>query len=117
MSTVYDDYQKLLGLSGANIGIPFNIISIYKNGEITHMINPSITKMSKQTRVVQSNCGSLNLPEKCSVTRREWVEVSYYDTEGKHHEKKFTIADGGSTIQHEIAHNRGILITDGTKHL
>jgi peptide deformylase len=116
MSQEYEDYPKLLGLSGANIGIPFNIISIYKNGVI-HIINPSIVKMSKQTRIVQSNCGSLRLSAKCSVVRREWIEVSYYDITGKHHQEKFTIAEGGATIQHEIDHNKGILITNTNKHL
>jgi peptide deformylase len=111
----YKDYSKLAGLSGANIGIPFNIISILKNDEITHMINPSIVRMSKQTLTVQSNCGSLRLPNKISVLRREWVEVSYYDISGRHHQEKFTIVDGGGTIQHEIDHNKGILITNISK--
>ncbi len=113
----YEDYPKLSGLSGANVGIPFNIITILKNDIVTHMLNPTIVRMSKQTRIVQSNCGSLCLTEKVSVTRREWVEVSYYNIEGKHVQTRFTIAEGGSTIQHEIDHNKGILITDTNKHL
>ncbi len=113
----YTDYPKLLGLSGANVGIPFNIISICKNNEITHMLNPIITKVSKQTHCVQSNCGSLCLSEKVPVIRREWIEVSYYDITGRHHQDKFTFADGGSTIQHEIEHNKGILIIDHNKHI
>jgi peptide deformylase len=117
MTQEYDNYPKLAGLSGANIGIPFNIIALLKNDEIVYMINPSIIKMSKQIRMISSNCGSLNLKEKISVLRREWIDVSYYDTFGRHNQERFTIAEGGSTIQHEIAHNRGILITDGTKHL
>jgi len=117
MTQGYKNYPKLLGLSGANIGIPFNIISIVKDNEIVHMINPTIVKMSKQTRMVQSNCGSLCLPEKCSVIRREWIEVSFYEITGRHNQERFTIAEGGSTIQHEIDHNKGILITDTNKHL
>ena len=113
----YDNYPKLAGLSGANIGIPFNIISILKNDEVIHMINPSIVRMSKQIRMVKSNCGSLNLTEKISVARREWVEVSYYDVSGRHNQAKFTIAEGGSTIQHEIDHNKGILINDVNRYL
>ncbi len=113
----YDNYPKLAGLSGANIGIPFNIITLFKDDVVIHMINPSITKMSKQTRVVNSNCGSLNLKEKISVTRREWVDVSYHDIDGRHHQTRFTIAEGGATVQHEIDHNKGILITNINKHL
>ena len=117
MTQEYENYPKLAGLSCANIGFPFNIIALPKNDEIVYMLNPSITKMSKQTRVVSSNCGSLNLKEKISVTRREWVDVSYYDIFGRHNVERFTIAEGGATIQHEIDHNKGILITDTSKHL
>lgn len=113
----YDNYPKLAGLSGANIGIPFNIIALFKNDEVVYMINPSIVKMSKQVRMVSSNCGSLNLKEKISVNRREWVDVSYYDIFGRHNQERFTIAEGGATIQHEIDHNKGILITDTHKRL
>ena len=117
MSQEYENYPKLAGLSGANIGIPFNIIAVSKNDEIICMLNPSIVKMSKQTRIVSSNCGSLNLREKISVSRREWVDVSYYDIFGRHNQERFTIANGGATIQHEIDHNRGVLIIDTDKHL
>jgi peptide deformylase len=117
MTQEYENYPKLAGLSGANIGIPFNIIALFKNDEVVHMINPSIIKMSKQTRMVRSNCGSLNLKEKVSVARREWIDVSYYDIFGRHNQERFTIADGGATIQHEIDHNKGVLITDTSKHL
>lgn len=113
----YDNYPKLSGLSGANIGIPFNIIALFKNDEVVFMINPSIVKMSKQTRIVKSNCGSLNLKEKICVPRREWIDVSYYDIFGRHNQERFTIANGGATIQHEIDHNRGILIIDVNKYL
>jgi len=117
MTQEYENYPKLAGLSGANIGIPFNIITLLKNDEIVYMINPSIIKMSRRTRIVNSNCGSLNLKEKISVSRREWIDVSYYDVFGRHNQERFTIAEGGATIQHEIAHNRGILITDENKNL
>jgi peptide deformylase len=113
----YENYQKLSGLSGANIGIPFNIIALGKKDEIVCMINPSIVKMSKQTRMIKSNCGSLNLKDKISVSRREWVDVSYHDIFGRHNQERYTIANGGATIQHEIDHNRGILIIDRNKHL
>ena len=113
----YENYQKLSGLSGANIGIPFNIIALVKKDEVVCMINPSIVKMSKQTRMIKSNCGSLNLKDKISVSRREWVDVSYYDIFGRHNQERYTIANGGATIQHEIDHNRGILIIDRSKHL
>jgi peptide deformylase len=117
MSQEYCDYPKLAGLSGANIGIPFNIIAIAQERDIMILINPSIIQMSKQTKVLHTNCGSLRLPAKYPVVRREWVKVSYYDTTGNHHQKRFTLAENGATVQHEIDHNKGILITDNNKHL
>ncbi len=113
----YTNYAKLAGLSGANVGIPCNIISIRKENRTLTMINPVITKMSKTVKELESNCGSLNLSKPFPVNRRKWVDVSYYDTAGKHHEQRFAIPDGGGTIQHEIDHNRGVLITDTAKHL
>lgn len=116
----YENYPKLAGLSGANIGIPFNIITILRKDDLIdflHMINPTIIEISSETRKLQTNCGSLNLPSKYPVVRREWIEVSYYDVNGNHNQEKFTLDNGGSTIQHEIDHNKGILITDNHKHL
>jgi peptide deformylase len=115
MNQEYSDYTKLSGLSGANIGIPFNIITIVQECGLLTLINPSITQMSKKTKILYSNCGSLRLPEKCPVARREWVDVSYYNTVGEHQHRRFTLDENGATVQHEIDHNRGILITDSHK--
>ena len=115
----FEDYPKLAGISGANIGVPWNIILIpAKDNKLLSMINPSISRMSRRTTTVKSNCGSLVLPKKVEVTRRVWVEVSYYDIEGTHHDTKFTMDEGyAGTVQHEIDHNRGVLITDFHRHL
>jgi len=115
----FEDYPKLAGISGANIGVPWNIIIVpAARGGRLEMINPSISRMSQETTTLNSNCGSLGLPKKIAVKRRVWVEVSYYDLEGTHHETKFTMDDGyAGTIQHEIDHNRGVLITDFSRHL
>lgn len=121
----FDDYGEIRGISGANIGVPLNIIGLRvtkeaegvckrREGASFFMINPHITKRSKKLRTVRSNCGSLILPEKIEVERHEWVEVEYFDTHGNSMKNKF---DGafGSTLQHEIDHNLGVLITDKTK--
>lgn len=117
MNQEYCDYPKLAGLSGANISIPFNIIAVAQERDILILINPTIVQMSKQTRILHTNCGSLRLPAKYPVVRREWVDVSYYDVSGKHHQRRFTLEENGATVQHEIDHNKGILITDSNKHL
>lgn len=122
ITTKFSDYSTIVGISGANVGIPLNIVgaSVTKKvedvcnsreDEIFFMINPRIVSKSKETRVVESNCGSLRLKKKVKVKRYKRIEVTYYDTEGKWRQSKF---DGafGSTIQHEIDHNLGILITN-----
>lgn len=121
----FSNYGAVKGISGANIGIPLNIVGIRITKEaekvcdgeedtIFFMINPRIVSKSEETGVVKSNCGSIRLQEKIEVERYEWIKVEYYDTNGERKEDKF---DGafGSTLQHEIDHNLGILITDRTK--
>ena len=127
----YANYDKLQGLSGANVGIPYNIVIITKkshpDGYIV-MLNPTIIDKSRDTTYVESNCGSLNLPEKIKVKRYKEVTVRYVQWPGEDNpdyeiatafEEKVEIFKGG-TVQHEIDHNQGILITDraleGKKH-
>lgn len=122
----FDDYPELQGLSGANIGVPFNIVLIKtKDPERPIvMLNPEIIDHSLTTKMVSSNCGSLNLPEAIKVERYDWVKVKYYpfdrddiEMADSHDEyfqpttKKFKTG----TVQHEIDHNKGILITDRSK--
>lgn len=113
----YSDYTVLRGLSGANVAVPINIIAISRKDGPVVMLNPTIVKMSRRFRTVYSNCGSINLPKAVPVKRREWVEVSYYDIDGEHYQKRFDFEAGSAVIQHEIDHNRGVLITDYDKHL
>ena len=113
----FRDYSKLKGISGANLAIPFNIVVVRSRSRSITMINPKIIKMSREKRELSSNCGSLNLPESHPVKRREWVVVSYYGVDGKYVEGKFSLDDVGGTVQHEIDHNRGVLITDNKRHL
>lgn len=111
LSETFSDYTTLKGISGANVGIPFNIIVVVDGEDVIKMINPSFTPIGSTMRKVKSNCGSLNLKEVISVKRFKKVLVRYFDENGDKHEKSFSGAVG-STIQHEIEHNKGILITD-----
>ena len=111
MSEDFDDYNKLQGISGANIGMAINIIIVrVKDDKLLPMINPKITKYSKGKRTVKSNCGSLCLGEPLEVERSESIEVQFHNTKG-HIERKSFEGSLASTIQHEVDHNRGILIT------
>lgn len=100
------------GISGANIGIPLNIIgfNVFPNKII--MLNPKIIEQSKETITRRSGCGSIASTRNnlIKIIRPLWIKVSYYDDEGKKHTKRFN--HKASAICHEIDHNLGILITD-----
>lgn len=112
---IYKDYKKPHGMSGANAGIPWNIVAILINRGADDeyalcMINPQIVE-TEGSAVRRSNCGSIRLPEPISVRRYAQIQVKYYDTEGSLVTEYF---EGlvAATVQHEIDHNKGILITD-----
>lgn len=110
-------YKLAHGMSGANAGIPWNIIGIARergkpNAWCEIMINPKIVRRSPDMIESQSNCGSINLPEPITVRRHAWVDVEWYDVEGIRRTKRFVRESGGLTIQHEVDHNLGVLITD-----
>lgn len=108
-----EGYTKPKGMSGANIGVPFNIIGIATADKPQVMINPRITRTYGSMVSASSNCGSLTLPAPITIKRHEFIDVEYYDTEGsKHILKKVGREHHGFTIAHEVDHNLGLLITD-----
>lgn len=104
-------YKRPHGWSGANAGIPFNIISVNRNGHTEVMINP-IIKLSYGEKIIsESNCGSLTLEKPIKITRHEFIDWEYFTIAGnKKTELKVDRKNGGLTIQHEVEHNLGILI-------
>lgn len=113
----YSDYSSPYGMSGANCGIPFNIIAFFQNKgkkeeKVVVMLNPMICHRTGERIVSKSNCGSIRLAKPIDVERHETVEVQWYDLCGKKHGQVFRREHGSLTIQHEIDHNLGILITD-----
>lgn len=110
----FKDYTAAKGISGANVGIPFNIIGIKNGSKWSFFLNPACVKKSRKKRTTKSNCGSLCLKEPIKIKRHVWVEVEYYNLKGKREMQRF---DGcyGYTVQHEIDHNMGILITNKRK--
>lgn len=115
-STTREGYKKPHGFSGANGGVPFNIIAYNHKDGCTVMINPKITAHSKNLYESDSNCGSLTLAEPIKVLRYGWIDVSYFDEQGQNQKlEHVTRGQGGYTIQHEVDHNLGILITDATR--
>lgn len=115
--TQMEGYKKPHGMSSANAGLAFNIIGIAQNRN-THnekcliMINPTIIKTSKETVESLSNCGSLTLEKPILVKRFKMVYVKYYNEDGIELITNFSDDNYGKTVQHEVDHNLGILITD-----
>lgn len=116
--TNFEDYKKPHGMSGANVGIPFNIIGIIRHrgtrDEICEiMINPKITKRHGEVMNCESNCGSIRLKEPITVKRHTLIDLEWFDEGGvKHTEINIDVNNQSLTIQHEVEHNLGILITD-----
>ena len=97
-------YKKPHGFSGANAGIPFNIIATPE--EV--MLNPRITSVhGGSTTRSTSNCGSLLLPEPIPILRYQRITFEFWDLDLNKHERTGPYF----TIQHEVDHNNGVLIT------
>jgi peptide deformylase len=109
------DYPPLKGISGANVGIPFNVIVIKIDETTKQMLNPKIIKKAGKGIRLTSNCGSLLLSESVTVLRSEIVEIEYYNLNGNKKVEKFSESNGGFTIQHEIEHNLGITLLNSGK--
>lgn len=104
-NTTREGYKTPHGFSGANAGIPFNIIAVA--GKEGPMLNPKVIKRHG-VRTSFSNCGSLTLEKPIEIMRYALVEVEYWDLSCERH----LISGYLPTVQHEIDHNQGILITD-----
>lgn len=102
--TPKEGYKKPHGYSGANAGIPWNIIAL---ADGTVMINPHIIEASRRQES-ESNCGSLMLEKPIKIWRHGRVVVDYFNMNGVACQLEGYVP----TIQHEIDHNNGILITD-----
>lgn len=100
-----EGYKTPHGYSGANAGIPWNIIAL---ADGTIMINPRITWHSEARKTSLSNCGSLTLKKPIKIWRYANVRGEYFDIQGN----PSTFEGYLPTVQHEIDHNNGILITD-----
>ena len=116
-TTPKDGYKYPHGVSGANAGIPFNIICINRGKVPVIMINPKITRRYGYKIESFSNCGSLTLEEPIKIYRDEFIDFNYYDLKGNmYYEDEVGRGQQGLTIQHEVEHNLGILILDKTKY-
>ncbi len=105
---------KAIGLCGPNLGIRHRVIYIDYAGAVLSIINPIITKASKQTSISKEGC--LSLPETLGdgaipIERPKRITLNFINE----HDMELTIKFDGiiaRSIQHEIDHLNGILITD-----
>jgi peptide deformylase len=117
LCTKFHNYPELKGISGANVGIPFNIIGFKNEHNVpVFMINPKIIHKSDETRIIDSNCGSLLLDRPVKVKRASGIKVEFRDAAGNN-KTEFFKNRVAATIQHEIDHNKGITILDRAKEL
>lgn len=112
-----EGYKKPHGMSSANAGLSFNIIGVTMNRNKPNeyckiFINPIILKLEGQIVETTSNCGSLTLKNPIKIKRWTIVVVEYFDENGYLVGERVDRENGAFTIQHEVDHNLGILITD-----
>ena len=112
-----EGYKKPHGMSSANLGLAHNIIGITRNRNKNNeycqiMINPKILDADGEIVETSSNCGSLTLNEPLKLKRHSIIQIEYYDENGILKIEWCGRNEGSFTIQHEVDHNLGILITD-----
>lgn len=112
-----EGYKKPHGMSSANLGLAHNIIGVTRNrlrgNEYCKiLINPRIVEYMGNLVETTSNCGSITLENPIKLKRNSEIIVNYFDEKGNEFVELFTRETGAFTIQHEVDHNLGILITD-----
>jgi len=99
-----------VGLAAPQIGLGERICVIEEGGNHYVLINPSITKYSKETVVMEEGC--LSVPGKFfPIERPAEVNATFTTLEGKRAKLR---ASGllARALQHEIDHLNGIIILD-----
>lgn len=114
-------YRRLTGygrgITGIQVGIPERISVLFTTDmEIMTVINPKILSKSYKQYKYPEICMSAN-PIIAPVVRPAWIEISYYDEEGKKKNwktKDETPADRimNRVLQHELDHMEGIINID-----
>lgn len=113
LQTMYS--EDGIGLAAPQVGIHKQLIVVDCEPDNSTkppyiLINPTITKASQNTCVIQEGC--LSIPKVfLDVTRPEVIEVSFKDENGRPQKLK---ADGllARVIQHEIDHLNGVMFVD-----
>ena len=104
-----------IGFSGANAGIPWDIIAVKRNGRVEVMINAQCNPAEGSVRVANwEGCGSMPDAGPMIVERDSLINVGFYRPDGTRVDIAGVYGRGGAgfVIQHEVDHNDGILLTE-----
>lgn len=97
-------YNKGIGLSANQIGLPFRCFSMMTN-PITVCFNPTIIDESTETVILEEGC--LTYPNfYVKVKRPKIIKVRYFEPNGEVQTKKF-IGMTARIFQHELDHLNG----------
>ena len=107
LDTLAAHREGCVGMAANMIGVNKRIIVISLGGFPLIMLNPVITKRSKETYEAEEGCLSLSGVRK--TLRHETIEVSYQDMSFQTHRQTYS-GFTAQIIQHEIDHCDGILI-------
>ncbi len=105
--TLKANSDRCVGMAANMIGVNKRIISFSVGFAVVTMINPVITKKSKESYTAEEGCLCLDGVRK--ATRYNSVEVEYLDTSFKKCKGTYS-GFTAQIIQHEIDHCDGIVI-------
>lgn len=104
------DAANGVGLAAPQVGESVRVCIGRVNGKDTPLINPEITKKSKETNVDEEGC--LSLPNIwLPISRSTEITLTYLDEKGQKQERKLQDFDA-RVVQHEVDHLDGVLIVD-----
>ena len=103
---------KAVGLAAQQCGIDARIVHLQEPQRIS-MVNPKIINRSAETnmKVWQEQCLVLPPTFVATVLRDDWIDVEYYDWKGDLHKTRLR-GETARAAQHEMDHDRGILVLD-----
>lgn len=102
--------EKGLGLAAPQVGKNIRAVIIKIEEMYVPMINPEITRRSKEKEICEEGC--LSLPKQYRyISRAREVTVSFLDIKGGEHILHLEKLSARVT-QHEIDHLDGVLISD-----
>ena len=112
-----DVAEGAVGLAAQQCGVNARIVYLQLTGESNPhltMINPRITGRSSEMemRVWREDCLVLPPTFQATVLRDAWVNVEYQDWTSNVWHTVHLEGEQARAVQHEMDHDRGILLTD-----